>query len=105
MALDAYIAEAASPDIAGRYTDAILAYCQSLATFPERGTRRDDVRPDLRVTHYRKRAVIAFPVDPAAETVSRRLHARPVAAGIAMAAKGWRWAAAETSSAPTSNAR
>lgn len=70
MALDAYIAEAASPDIAGRYTDAILAYCQSLATFPLRGTRRDDIRPGLRVTHYRKRAVIAFSVDPAAETVS-----------------------------------
>lgn len=27
---------------------------------PLRGTRRDDVRPGLRITNYRKRAVIAF---------------------------------------------
>ena len=28
-----------------------------------RGTRRDDVRPGLRITSYRKRVVIAFAVD------------------------------------------
>jgi len=62
-ALYRYIAEAASPDIAARYTDAIVSYCESLRTFPRRGTLRDDVRPGLRVTHYKKRAVIAFAVD------------------------------------------
>lgn len=30
---------------------------------PLRGTKRDDVRPGLRITHYKKRAVIAFDVD------------------------------------------
>lgn len=30
--------------------------------------QRDDIRPGLRITHYRKRAVIAFAVD--AEQVS-----------------------------------
>ncbi|MDO9605972.1 type II toxin-antitoxin system RelE/ParE family toxin [Hydrogenophaga sp.] len=63
-----YIAEAASPDIAARYTEAILSYCESLRTFPHRGTMRDDIRPGLRITHYKKRSVIAFYVD--AETVS-----------------------------------
>ena len=38
------------------------------STFPKRGTMRDDVRPGLRITNYRKRAVIAFYVD--AERVS-----------------------------------
>ncbi|MDR2155775.1 MAG: type II toxin-antitoxin system RelE/ParE family toxin [Burkholderiaceae bacterium] len=57
-----FIAAAASPSIAARYTDAIVSYCTSLSTFPHRGTRRDDVRPGLRITHYRKRAVIAFDV-------------------------------------------
>ena len=33
-----------------------------------RGTRRDDVRPDLRITNFKKRAVIAFAVE--AERVS-----------------------------------
>jgi len=28
--------------------------------FPERGNKRDDVRPGLRTTHYKKRALIAF---------------------------------------------
>lgn len=68
VALYRYIAEAASPGIAARYTEAIVSYCESLRTFPHRGTIRDDVRPGLRITHYRKRAVIAF--DVGAEMVS-----------------------------------
>lgn len=63
-----YIADAASPEIAERYTSAIVTYCESLATFPIRGNRRDDIRPGLRITNYKKRAVIAFDVD--AEQVS-----------------------------------
>lgn len=58
-----YIADAASPQIAQQYTDAIVSYCESLCTFPHRGTMRDDVRPGLRITNYKKRAVIAFDVD------------------------------------------
>lgn len=62
-ALYGYIAAAASPDIAARYTEAIVSYCESLCTFPLRGTMRDDIRPGLRITHYKKRTVIAFDVD------------------------------------------
>lgn len=51
-ALYHYIASAASPNIAARYTEAIISYCESLRTFPRRGTMRDDVRPGLRITHY-----------------------------------------------------
>lgn len=68
LALYGYIAAAASPDIAARYTEAIVSYCESLRMFPHRGTMRDDVRPGLRVTNYKKRVVIAFDVD--AEQVS-----------------------------------
>ena len=62
-ALYHYIAAAASPNIAERYTSAIVAYCESLRDFPHRGTCRDDVRPGLRITNYKKRAVIAFAVE------------------------------------------
>ncbi|MBI3229914.1 MAG: type II toxin-antitoxin system RelE/ParE family toxin [Burkholderiales bacterium] len=62
VALFDYIACAASANIAANYTDAIVNYCESLAMFPRRGTCRDDVRPGLRITHYRKRTVIAFAV-------------------------------------------
>ena len=58
-----YIAFEASPEIALRYTEAIVNYCESLCNFPLRGTIRDDVRPGLRVTNYKKRAVIAFAVE------------------------------------------
>jgi toxin ParE1/3/4 len=57
-----YIADRASPAIALAYTDGIVSYCESLSTFPHRGNQRDDVRPGLRTTHYKKRAVIAFAV-------------------------------------------
>ena len=63
-----YIAVAASPDIALRYTEVIVSYCESLCDFPHRGTKRDDVRPGLRITNYKKRAIIAF--DVSAELVS-----------------------------------
>jgi len=62
-ALYDYIATEASPNIAARYTEAVVSYCESLKTFPLRGTMRDDVRPGLRVTNYKKRVVIAFDVD------------------------------------------
>jgi toxin ParE1/3/4 len=55
-----YIAAAASPEIAGRYVDELIAYCETLATFPQGGTLRDDIRPGLRTTGFRGRVVIAF---------------------------------------------
>jgi plasmid stabilization system protein ParE len=57
------IAFNASPAIAARYTDALVSQCEALAEFPERGTPRDDIRPGLRITHYRRRTVVAFAVD------------------------------------------
>ena len=69
VALYVYIATEASPDIAARYVEAIIGYCESLCNFPLRGNRRDDLRPGLRITNYKKRTVIAFKVDVVAEQV------------------------------------
>ena len=55
-----YISVAASPTIAFNYTNSIIAYCESLQEFPQRGTPRNDVRPGLRITNFKKRTVIAF---------------------------------------------
>ena len=57
-----YIADAATPDVAAGYVDAIITYCEGLAEFPHRGLARDDIRPGLRTTSYRKRTVVAFAV-------------------------------------------
>ena len=59
-----HIAATASPDIAARYTDAIVTYCDGFGTFPQRGSCRDDIRPGLRITSFRRRVVIAFTLDP-----------------------------------------
>lgn len=58
-----YIASAASPGIAERYVSTIIAYCETLETFPLRGAQRDDIRPGLRITNYKGRTVIALAVD------------------------------------------
>jgi toxin ParE1/3/4 len=57
-----YIAEAAGHKIAGGYVDRIEAACMALATFPKRGTRRDDILPGLRTIGFERRATIAFRV-------------------------------------------
>lgn len=62
-ALYGYIAVAASPVVAERYTSAIMEYCETLRTSPLRGTKRNDIRPGLRITNYKGRAVVAFTVE------------------------------------------
>lgn len=69
-AIEDFIAQAGSPLAAARYVDTIIAYCESLTTFPNRGIRRDDLLHGLRITNYRRSAVVAFMVNTDAETVS-----------------------------------
>ena len=61
-ALYLYISDAISPATAAKFIDAILDYCDGFETMPNRGTRRDDIRPDLRIVGFRRRATIAFTV-------------------------------------------
>src|SRR5690348_17109436 len=53
-----YIAAEAGLEVAGAYIGRIEAACLSLETFPERGTRRDDIRPGLRTIGFEGRATI-----------------------------------------------
>jgi plasmid stabilization system protein ParE len=66
-----YIASSSNADIASHYTNGIAGFCQSLHTFPHRGSSRNDLRPGLRVIGYRKRVAILFEVDDGALTVTR----------------------------------
>jgi toxin ParE1/3/4 len=61
--LYSFIAENGSETRAEAFVGAIIADCLSLATFPERGTKRDDIRPNLRVKGFKRRVSIAFSVD------------------------------------------
>lgn len=69
-ALEAFIANTRAPAVAARYTDAIVSFCESLAIFPQRGLRRDDLMPGLRTTNYRRSVVIAFMANTETKTVS-----------------------------------
>lgn len=67
--LHAYIARFGSPDIADRFTEEAILQCESMCTFPLRGTPRDDIRPGVRITHYRKRVTIAYTVEDGLVTI------------------------------------
>ena len=58
-----YIADRATDTTALRYTTAVVDYCAKLKDFPHRGTQRDDIRPGLRITSFKKNTVIAFSVN------------------------------------------
>jgi len=62
VALFFHISAAASPEIAARYTDAIVEQCESLKAFRMRGALRDDIRPGLRVFGFRRRVSITFEI-------------------------------------------
>jgi toxin ParE1/3/4 len=62
LALYRYIAEASGLGTAGGYIDRIEIACTSLATFPNRGTKRDDLAPGLRTIAFERRVTIVYRV-------------------------------------------
>jgi toxin ParE1/3/4 len=74
FALYRYIAAEAGHAVAGAYIDRIEAACRALETMPERGTRRDDIRPGLRMMGFERRATIVFQVLKAEVVIVRIFH-------------------------------
>lgn len=68
------IAGEAGVETAGTYIDRIEAACTALATFPRRGTRRDDIRTGLRTIGFERRATIVFRVNKAEVVIVRIFH-------------------------------
>ena len=71
LGLHDYIAEQSGLAIASDYVERIEAACLALATFPERGTKRDDIRPGLRTIGFGRRATIVFQVRKAEVVIVR----------------------------------
>lgn len=57
-----WIADAASPAVALTYLTRIETFCRGMAFSPDRGHRRDDIRPGLRIVGFERRITIAFTV-------------------------------------------
>ncbi|MBO3462846.1 type II toxin-antitoxin system RelE/ParE family toxin [Aetokthonos hydrillicola Thurmond2011] len=60
--LYSYIADRSGEERADRFISGIVTFCQNLSIFPERGTKRDDLRPGLRIIGFARRVTIAFSV-------------------------------------------
>lgn len=60
-------ARSGDPKVAAGYVRRVRAHCEKLSTFPERGTRRDDLAEGLRTIGFERRATVVFAVH--AETV------------------------------------
>jgi toxin ParE1/3/4 len=69
-----YIADHSSSARALRYIERIEKMCNALNFMPERGTRREDLRPGLRVTGFEHRVLIAFQVRPESVAILRLLY-------------------------------
>ncbi|MDO9414635.1 type II toxin-antitoxin system RelE/ParE family toxin [Pararhizobium sp.] len=72
--LYSYFSPNAGQRVARAYVDDIIDYCLALKTFPERGTRRDDISPGLRLVGYRRKATIAIRIDDDTVTILRVFH-------------------------------
>ena len=68
------IAEASAPERALAWVEALRRHLLGCADFPERGTRRDVIRPGLRTTGYRRRVTIAFTVTDTEVVILRVLY-------------------------------
>ena len=75
MALYNWIASEAHPKTALGYIERIESFCQGMSITSERGTRRDDIRPDLRIVTFERRVTVAFTVDTTSVTILRLFYA------------------------------
>ena len=74
LSLYDYIADQSGEARAIAYVEQIEAYCQGFVTFPNRGTRRDDIRDGLRTVGFKRRLTIAFHVEAERVVFDRILY-------------------------------
>ncbi len=65
---------ASSVAVASRYADRLEKECLALDIASERGHRRDDVRPGLRIMGFERRVTVAFEVDAEIVTILRLFY-------------------------------
>ena len=60
--------------MASAYVERLADYCFSFELFAERGRRRDDIRPGVRIVGFERRISIAFTVMPEQVIILRLLY-------------------------------
>ena len=71
LSIGDWIAERAGIEVALGYTARLEAYCIGFEFAGERGRRRDDLRPGLRIVGFERRVAIAFVVSDSEVTILR----------------------------------
>ena len=71
LSIGDWIAERAGIEVALAYTARLEAYCNGFEFAGERGQRRDDLRPGLRVVGFERRIAIAFVISDSEVTILR----------------------------------
>ena len=74
LSLYDYIADVSGEARALGYIERVEAYCRGFSQFPERGLRRDDLVPGLRVVGFERRMTIAFHVEETRVVIDRFLY-------------------------------
>lgn len=74
LALYDWISARAGPATALAYIERIEAYCLGFSAASERGHRRDDIRPGLRITGFERRVTVALTVDAKKVTILRLFY-------------------------------
>ena len=69
-----WIADAADPETAFAYIDRLESYCRDMKYAAERGHKRDDIRPNLRIVGFERRVTIAFTVSESHVTILRLFY-------------------------------
>lgn len=69
-------ADQANPDIALRFVQRIESAGEKLADYPDRGRRRDNIRPGMRSVPFRRAVTIFYAVDADEVQIVRVIHAR-----------------------------
>lgn len=70
-----WIESSSSPAVALSFVERLEAHCLSFDLAAERGTRRDDIRPGLRVAGFERTLTLAFSVDDDTVTFLRVFYA------------------------------
>jgi toxin ParE1/3/4 len=69
-----YIARQSGHSLAFNYLKRIEGYCAGFKFSAERGTKRDDLRPGLRIVGFERRITLAFHVDTDTVVIDRILY-------------------------------
>ena len=68
------IVRSSGPTTAFDYVQRLRDFCERLEYGEERGGRRDDIRPGLRIVGFERRVTVAFSVDESRVTILRLFY-------------------------------